>query len=191
MKEESNIAAVEFKSVSRGMMVTDEMLKAARVNLILATPLCPGKYLTIVEGDVPSVQRAAETADLIGERHVFSSFVITALNTEIIEALGGKRSEDLGESMGILESFQMSNLLSAADISLDSAEVKISQFRLGRGCGVNSFYIVTGKLAAVEEATRNASVFLGELGSLIAEKVIANPDRDLLRWLEPAMCSMC
>ncbi len=42
--------AVEFKSIAKGMFVTDAMLKSAQVSLVLATTLCPGKYLTIVEG---------------------------------------------------------------------------------------------------------------------------------------------
>jgi microcompartment protein CcmL/EutN len=84
----------------------------------------------------------------------------------------------------------MANIISAADVSLDSAEVEIVDFRLGKGCGVNSFYIITGTLTAVDEAVKNAVDFLSTLGSLIAFKVIASPDRGLLKWLEPAMC-MC
>ena len=190
MVKESNIGSVEFKSISRGIMVTDEMLKAAGVKLVLATTLCPGKYLVMVEGELSAVEKSIDTADMLGGRHVFSSFVISAINPEIIEAISGRVTDSLQDSIAIVESLQMANLINAADISLDSAEVKIVEFRLGRGCGVNSFYIITGRLAAVEEATKNAAVFLKEQGSLIAHKVIANPDSDLRRWLEPAAC-MC
>ncbi|MCL6087927.1 MAG: BMC domain-containing protein, partial [Actinobacteria bacterium] len=36
-KNESNLAVVEFKSIARGIYVTDAMLKAANVNLVMAT----------------------------------------------------------------------------------------------------------------------------------------------------------
>jgi len=190
MDLESNIAAVEFKSIARGMAVTDEMLKSAQVSLVLATTLCPGKYLSIVEGETAAVEKAVETADRIGGRHVFSSFVISGVNSEIIDSISGRAKTQIQSSIGILESQHMANIISAADVSLDSAEVAILDFRLGKGCGVNSFYIITGTLSAVQEATRNAADFLSDLGSLIAFRVIANPDRDLQRWLEPSMC-MC
>jgi microcompartment protein CcmL/EutN len=187
---ETDIAIVEFKSIAKGMIVTDAMLKAAQVNLLLATTLCPGKYLAIVSGETSAVEKSIEVADRLGGRDVFSSFVVSAINSEIIDAISGKIDASLEDSIGIIESLHMANIINAADISLDSAEVKIVEFRLGKGCGVNSFYIITGQLAAVEEAVKNSVQFLSENGSLIAFRVIANPDRDLLRWLEPAMC-MC
>jgi len=190
MDLESNIGAVEFKSIAKGIFVTNEMLKSAKVSLMLATTLCPGKYLTIVEGETSAVEKAVETADRLGGRHVFSSFVINGVNREIIDSISGRSRKVLRGSMGIVESQHMANIISAADVSLDSAEVKIVDFRLGKGCGVNSFYIITGTLAAVDAAVKNAADFLSALGSLIAFRVIANPDRDLVKWLEPAMC-MC
>jgi len=189
IKFETDVAVVEFKSIAKGMFVTDAMLKSAQVSLVLATTLCPGKYLTIVAGGTSAVEKAVDTADRLGGRDVFSSFVISAINSEIIDAISGKIEGQLNDSIGIIESLHMANIMNAADISLDSAEVRIVEFRLGKGCGVNSFYIITGELAAVEEAIKNAVLFLSENGSLIAFRVIANPDRDLLRWLEPSMCA--
>ena len=190
LRTESNIGIVEFKSISRGFITTDEMLKASKVVLVLATTLCPGKYLTIIEGNMAAVTRSIETADRIGGRHVFSSFTVGGINSEVIEAIGGKVAAGLKDSIAIIESQHMANLISAADISVDSADVEIAEMRLGRGCGVNSFYVITGSLSAVEEAVKNAAVFLKDAGALIASRIIPNPDRDLLRWLEPAIC-MC
>ena len=188
--DKGNITVVEFKSISRGLIVTDAMLKAANVRLVLGTTLCPGKYLTIVEGDVAAVQKAQDTADRLGGRQVLSSFVVSGINDEVISAISGNTAKPLKDSIGIIESLQMANLINAADISLDSAEVEIVELRLGKGCGVNSFYIITGDLVSVNEACMNAVSFLSERGALLAFRVIANPDKDLLRWLEPSMC-MC
>ncbi|MCL5073163.1 MAG: BMC domain-containing protein [Actinobacteria bacterium] len=184
-----NIAIVEFKSISRGLIVTDAMLKTATVSLVLGTTLCPGKYLTIVEGDVAAVEKAQDTADRLGGRQVFSSFVVSGINNEVIGSISGNSAKLLLDSIGIIESLQMANLIKAADISLDSAEVEIVELRLGKGCGVNSFYIITGDLASINEACENAASFLSERGALIAFRVIANPDKNLLRWLGSSMCN--
>lgn len=186
--DKGNITVVEFKSISRGLIVTDAMLKVANVSLLLGTTLCPGKYLTIVKGDVTAVQKALDTADRLGGRQVFSSFVVSGINDGVISAINGSETIPIKDSIGIIESLQMANLINAADISLDSAEVEIVELRLGKGCGVNSFYIITGDLASVNEACSNAVSFLSERGALLAFRVIANPDKDLLKWLEPSIC---
>lgn len=190
IKNEKNIAVVEFKSISRGIIATDEMIKAAAVKIVAATTLCPGKYLAIIEGDIPALEKSLDTAEKVARRHVFSSFIVSAVSAEVLDVIGGQKMPSIKDAVGIVESMQMANIINAADISLDSAEVELIEMRLGRGCGVNSYYIVTGKLAAVEESINKAAEFLKEQGALIACRVIANPGPELLRWLEPAAC-MC
>lgn len=182
-ENKSNIAVIEFKSISKGIAVTDEMLKSAEVNLVLASTLCPGKYLTVLEGEVSAVENAVRTADRLGGRHVFSSEVISGINSEVIRAIGGKLAVAPLGSMGIIEGLQMSNLISSADRSVDSADVVFLDFRLGKGCGAVSFFVITGILSSVEEAVENAISYLGSCGSLIAYKIINNPDRQVIRWL--------
>jgi len=186
---DNNVAVIEFKSISRGMLVTDEILKASQVSLLLATTLCPGKYLAIVTGDVAAVEKSVSVADRLGGRHVYSSYVVSGIGDEVIDALSGKYIPQINDSIAIIESQNMANIINAADISIDSAEVDIVELRLGKGCGVNSFYIITGKLEAVKEAAGSAAGFLSENGSLLAYKIIANPQKDLLRWLQPSKCA--
>ena len=46
----NSIGLVECKNVSKGIVVTDEMLKSAGITLISSGAVCPGKYVTIVGG---------------------------------------------------------------------------------------------------------------------------------------------
>lgn len=184
----SNIAVVEFKSVARGISVTDSMVKAAKVNLVLSTTLCPGKYLTVMEGEVSALKDVVKIANELGGRHVYSSQVISGINIKVIDAIGGKLYPLQPDAIGIIESFQMANLVYSADVSVDSAEVEFVDFRLARGCGVNSFYIITGTFSSVTEAVRNAVSFLGESGSVVAHKILPNPDREVWRWLKSSLC---
>lgn len=47
IKFETDVAVVEFKSIAKGMFVTDAMLKSAQVSLVLATTLCPENTLQL------------------------------------------------------------------------------------------------------------------------------------------------
>ena len=48
----NSIGLVEVKNVSKGIVVTDEMLKSAGIVLISSGSVCPGKFVTIVGGSI-------------------------------------------------------------------------------------------------------------------------------------------
>lgn len=184
----SNLAVVEFKSIARGIFTTDAMLKAANVNLVMATSLCPGKYLTIVEGETSAVENSLKVADEIGGMHVFSSEVINAISHKVINAIFGKLQSETGGALAIIESIQMANLISSADEVVDAVQIEFVDFRLARGCGVNSFYIFSGELSSVQEGAKVASKYLMGRGALLAYRVISGPDREVWRWIKSSLC---
>ena len=187
-KKESNLAVVEFKSIARGIFTTDAMLKAANVNLVLATTLCPGKYLTIVEGETSAVESSLKIADEIGGMHVFSSEVINAISIKVIDAINGKLLSTPGGAIAIIESMQMANLINSADEVVDAVQIEFVDFRLSRGCGVNGFYIFSGELSSVREGAKAASQYLMEMGALLASRVISGPDIEVWRWIKTSLC---
>lgn len=187
--KKGNILIAEFKSISRGMMVTDAMAKSASINIVQASTLCPGKYITIVEGEISALLSAESIAQEQGGRHLFSSAIVSGINHKVIEAIGGRwRSTESG-AIGIIEGPNMADLINSSDIALDSAQVDFIEYRLARGCGVNSFYIMTGTLSALSEAVENASAYLGERGSLLAYRIIPGPDKQVMRWIKSSLCS--
>jgi len=187
-KKESNLAVVEFKSIARGIFTTDAMLKAADVNLIMATSLCPGKYLTIVEGETSAVENSLKIADEIGGRHVSSSEVINAISNKVINAINGKLQSSTDGAIAIIESMQMANLINSADKVVDAVQIEFVDFRLARGCGVNSFYIFSGELSSVKEGAKVASQYLMNMGALLAFRVISGPDIEVWRWIKSSLC---
>ena len=52
------VGFVEIKSIPVGIQTADEMVKAGNVELLLSTPICPGKYVIIVGGHVGPVKAA-------------------------------------------------------------------------------------------------------------------------------------
>ena len=42
------IGLIEFNTTPKGMEAADAMLKASEVQLVFSSPICPGKYITIL-----------------------------------------------------------------------------------------------------------------------------------------------
>ena len=63
----NSIGLVEVKNVSKGIVVTDEMLKSAGIVLISSGSVCPGKFVTIVGGELSAIHAAVDRAELIAE----------------------------------------------------------------------------------------------------------------------------
>ena len=50
------IGMVELTSIARGIETSDFMVKAAQVELIRSSTVCPGKYIIIIAGDTGDVK---------------------------------------------------------------------------------------------------------------------------------------
>ena len=187
--KKSNILITEFKSVSRGIQVTDSMTKSAKINILQASTLCPGKYLTIIEGQISALNSAEKIAETGGGRHLFSSSLVSNIDEKITGAIAGRLADPDSGAICIIEGPQMADLVSSSDIAVDSAPVEFIEYRLARGCGVASFYIMTGELSSVNEAAENAARYLKGRGSLLAYRIIPGPDRQVLRWMKSSLCS--
>ena len=54
------LGMIEFKTVASGITATDIMLKTADVEIVQANPVCPGKYLATIAGEISSVRAVVE-----------------------------------------------------------------------------------------------------------------------------------
>ena len=183
----SNILIAEFKSVSRGIKVTDSMAKSAEINILQASTLCPGKYLTIAEGEISALNSAEKIAETKGGRHLFSSSLISNIDEKVTGAIAGKLIDSGTGAIAVIEGPQMADLVNSSDIAVDSAPVEFIEYRLARGCGVASFYVMTGELSGLNEAVNNASQYLKSRGSLLAKRIIPGPDSQVLRWMKSSL----
>jgi microcompartment protein CcmL/EutN len=52
MAERNAIGIVELSSIAAGFAVTDAMLKAGDVEVLVARTICSGKYLSMIGGSV-------------------------------------------------------------------------------------------------------------------------------------------
>ena len=53
-----SIGALEFRSISKGIEVSNEVVKKAFVEVSYLKSICPGKFFLIVNGDAGEVKEA-------------------------------------------------------------------------------------------------------------------------------------
>ena len=70
------IGMVEFTSIARGIYVADQMVKISEVEIVTSVSTCPGKYITIVTGDVAAVQSSVALGEQLAEEFFVDSIVV-------------------------------------------------------------------------------------------------------------------
>jgi microcompartment protein CcmL/EutN len=176
----NSIGLIELSSIAAGFLVSDAMLKAADVELVLARTICSGKYMVLVRGDVAGVKAAVEAGVSVGTFSVIGSFVIANLHESIFPAIGGTTKVESLEALGVFESFSVASLIEAADAAVKAADVQLLELRLAMALGGKAFATLTGKVSAVESAVEAGARVIAEQGMLVNKVVIPRPRPELL-----------
>jgi len=177
------LGLMEFTTVPVAVAATDEMLKASEVELVLGTPVCPGKYVTIIRGEVANVTTSVRKGMTVGGLFVVESHVLPNISEEVPPALAGVGEGENLKALGIIETFAAVTAVLAGDIVVKAARVGLIEIRLARGLGCKGEVFFTGELGSVEEASRAARDRLGREGGLASSVVIARPHPKLVRAL--------
>ena len=83
--------------------------------------------------------------------------------------------------MGILETYDATSIIVAADVAAKTAIVDLIELRIARGMCGKSYMLLTGEVAAVEAAIEKARKQIGEDGMYLDSSVIAHPDEKICR----------
>ncbi len=175
----NSIGLVEVKNVSRGVRVTDEMLKSAGIHLLQSGAVCPGKFVSIVGGDLSSIRAAVDRGAMVASDDLIDSFVIGNLGEKVFEAMCGVVDVKEKKALGIVETFTAATAILAADAAVKAAVVQLIEVRIARGLGGKCFVTMTGNVADVKAAVEAGAAIAEREGVLINKEVIANPHQDL------------
>ncbi|MEL7565329.1 MAG: BMC domain-containing protein [Dehalobacterium sp.] len=170
---------IEYKSIARGLMATDVMLKSGHVELIQASVLCPGKFIALVTGDVGAVQAAVENGYRFDPAFAISKFILPNAHPSVLPALTATTSADIKGSLGIIETVDASSAVVAGDLAAKAAHIELLEIRLARGMGGKAFVFLCGDLTGVETAVQAASRYLADEAVMIATSVIPSPHPNL------------
>ncbi|MEG1847057.1 MAG: BMC domain-containing protein [Lachnospiraceae bacterium] len=173
------IGMVEYATVSTGIQATDLVLKTAKVEIIEAQTVCPGKYIVLFSGELSAVQASVEASKHNFEEHLIDSFVLGNPHDSIFPAIYGTAVIEDVKALGVLETYSAAAIIVAADEAAKTAQVDLIELRIARGMCGKSYLMLTGEVAAVEAAIEKAKGAVGENGMLLDSSVIANPDKQL------------
>ena len=179
-----SIGILEFKSIAKGIEATDLMLKAADVQLILSSPLCPGKYITIMGGEVGPVKLAVETGKQAACDFALEGHVISNVSEAVFPALSGTTRVENYASLGIIETLTAVSSVIVGDTAVKASNVTLIDIRIARGLGGKGYVLLTGEVSSVKTAVRACEERMREEGTIIATSVIASPSKAILCELQ-------
>ncbi len=173
------LGMVEYQTVSTGITAADLMIKTANIEILQATVICPGKYITIISGELSAISAAIDAAKVQFGDKLTDSFVLGNPHEDIFPAIYGGANIENAKALGILETFSTPAIIVAADAAAKTSDVSLIELRIARGMGGKSYMLLTGDVAAVSAAIESARLKVGEDGLLLDSSVIPNPDKSL------------
>ncbi len=178
----SVLGMVEFAAIARGIQASDAMVKAAPVEVLASHPIDPGKYMTLVTGDVASVEASvAAGVAQAGADRIVQWFVLANLHAQVIPALRGAAPERDRDAVGVIETTTVTAIVQAADAACKASAVDLVKLRLAFHLGGKGYAIVVGDVADVEAAVDAGAAVAGT--ALVETTVIANPYREIYERL--------
>ena len=173
------LGMVEYQTVSAGIAATDLMIKTANVEILQSSVVCPGKYITLLSGELSAVTAAIDAAKVQQGERMTDSFVLGNPHADIFPAIYGGAVVENAKALGVLETFSTPAIIVAADTAAKTSDVSLVELRIARGMGGKSYMLLTGDVAAVSAAIGAAQRQVGDAGLLLDYSVIPNPDKSL------------
>ena len=182
MKVDS-IGLVELSSIATGFLVGDMMIKASSVKILEALPICPGKFIVLVGGQVADVINAVEVGVEYAGDSIVDSFIIPRIHHQVFAAINAVTDISKIEALGIVETFTIAAGIIAADAAVKAAAVDLVEIRLSRGQGGKAYFTLTGEVGAVQAAVEAGVAEVIHSGLVVKYVIIPSPHGELLDFL--------
>lgn len=174
------VGFVEIKSIPVGIQTADEMVKAGNVELLLATPMCPGKYIIIIGGQVGPVKAAMSKAELVSGIYLIDTHVIDNVRDEVLPAIAGIGTPGEIQAIGAIETISALTAVIAADVAVKASNVRIVDLRVARGLGGKGYLVITGEVSSVKSAVNACLAKLGISGEVTSTSIIPRPHESIV-----------
>ncbi|MCL2783788.1 MAG: BMC domain-containing protein, partial [Propionibacteriaceae bacterium] len=149
--------------------------------LVFARPVCPGKFIIMIHGDVGAVKAAMEVGLATGADKVVNHLLIPRIHNDLLPAINGTFTPGQIAALGVVEFFDIASAITAADAAAKASRVTLLEVRLGLGIGGKSFFKLCGDVADVKAAVAAALNAGTTRGQVVSTCVIPAPDPALFR----------
>lgn len=159
-----SIGSLEFKSICKGIEISNEILKQNNIEILYAKSICPGKFIIIFSGDSQDIKEAVELGISLGENYVVENFIINKVHNQIIDGLKNKyenKNTD-GLCVGVMETTKVCPGIKALDCALKSSDVSLLKIQLAFAIGGKFVFLISGSVSSVENAIYNSKSILDE-----------------------------
>ena len=173
------IGLIELTSIAKGIETTDAMIKSAQIEIIEAKPICPGKYVVLICGDVSAVDNAIKVGEEKGTHAVVDSFILANIHPQVIKAISSASEVTELKALGVIETFTAASLIVSADRAAKTGQVELIEIRIGMGIGGKSFVTLTGDVSSVKSSVEAGAASASEKGMLVEYVVIPSPNKHL------------
>jgi microcompartment protein CcmL/EutN len=171
------IALLEFSSIARALRSGDAMVKKAEVQVALAEPISPGRYLVLVSGREAEVDESWREGLADGGDAVIDSLYLPGVHADVVDAVHGARCKRGDEdSLGVVETSTVASAIVAADAACKEAPVALTELRLGKGIGGKGVFTLAGELWDVQASVEAARKAVEDRRCLVGTEIIPRPD---------------
>ena len=177
------IGMIEFNSIARGIYTADQMVKTSNVDIVTANTVCPGKYISIVHGDVSAVENSVRMGVKVAGEYLVDQIVIPNVHSGVFPAIVSASVPEEIQAVGIIEAYSLATMVVAADKILKVADLEPIELRLGTGLGGKSYFTYTGDVADVKTGAAVGEEVIGAEGVLVNSEVIPSPSKKLITSL--------
>lgn len=174
------IGLLEFKSIAKGMETTDEILKSANVKLILATALCPGKYITIITGELSAVKTAIAVGERVGDFFLIDAYVMSNAHESVLSALTATSEIGSVSALGVVETMSAVTSVMVGDTAAKASKVDLIEIRIARGLGGKGFVLFSGEISSVKAAVQACLNEYQMTGEILYATTISSPSKELI-----------
>lgn len=174
------IGMVEFNSIAKGIETCDYMVKAAQVDLIRSSTICPGKYVVLIAGETGSVKASMAEGAARGGECVVDTLTLPNVHPQLIPALSMTTQVENPGAVGVLEYYSVASAITAADVAAKAANITLIEVRMGFAVGGKGYVTLTGDVGAVRAAVAAAE---RETELLVGTTVIPRPAPQLFQSL--------
>lgn len=176
----NSVGMIELSSIAKGIETCDYMLKAADVELLRSSTICPGKYMIIVGGDTSSVNAAMEVGEEIAAEFLVDKLLIANVSDQLMPAISSTSQTPTEGAIGVIEFYSVASAIIAADTAAKAAAINLIEIRTGFAIGGKGFVTMSGDVSAVTAAIK-AAESVSEL--MVNSVVIPRPTDKLFEAL--------